>query len=122
MAKESPMSTAPTIELKAQRTVFFSKLDETSFFVWLKKLPCVSSFEGRGDILFIRVLESKMDEYALRELLALFWRYKIDMRQLAVFDKQAFAHWLHKRTAYWYEPVFGSRTLNLRRADGRKGP
>ena len=96
------------IELKAQRTRFFSQLDEGTFFAWLKELPCVSTVEGRGDLLFIRVIESKVDEYALRELLALFRRYGIDMKQLAVFDKQEFAHWFHNRDAYWYKSVFGS--------------
>ena len=116
-----PVTTAPTIELKAQRTVFFSRLDESAFFYWLKKLPCVSRFEGKGDILFIRVVESKVDEYALRDLLALFWRYGIDMKQLAVFDKREFAHWFHKRTAYWYKSVFGSGRLNPRRGGSRQG-
>lgn len=102
------MTTATTVELKAQATRFFSRLDEDAFFEWLKKLPCVSEFEGKGDTLFIRVLKSKVDEYALRELLALFQRYRIDMKQLSAFDKRGFADWFHSRKAYWYESVFGS--------------
>jgi hypothetical protein len=97
-----------TVELKAQATPFFSQLDETAFFEWLKKLPCISKVEGRGETLSIRVLESKVDEYAMRELLALFQRYKIDMKQLSIFDKQDFAGWFHNTEAYWYESVFGS--------------
>jgi len=102
------MTTAPTIELKAQGTRFFSRLDEGAFFTWLEKLPCISDVEGKGDTLFIRVLESKVDEYALRELLALFQRYGVGMRQLAVFNKREFAKWFHDRDAYWYKSVFGS--------------
>lgn len=101
------MTTATTVELKAQATRFFSQLDESAFFEWLKKLPCLSTFEGRGDTLFIRVLNPKVDDYALRELLALFHRYGIDMKQLSVFDKREFAGWFHNREAYWYESVFG---------------
>ena len=37
-----------------------------------QKLPCVLTFEEKGDTLYIRVLQSRVDEYALRELLALF--------------------------------------------------
>lgn len=102
------MSTTATIELKAERTFFFSQLDEDAFFHWLKKLPCVSSVEGKGDTLFIRVLESKVDESGFRELLALFWRYDVNMRQLTALDKREFAHWLHNKDAYWYRSVFGS--------------
>jgi hypothetical protein len=105
---EEPMAAAATVELKAQATRFFSQLDGTAFFEWLKKLPCVSKFEGRGDTLSIRVLESKVDEYALRELLALFHRYRLDMKQLSVFDKQDFAGWFRNTEAYWYKSVFGS--------------
>jgi hypothetical protein len=97
------MTTTPTIELKAQKTRFFSRLDEEAFFTWLEKLPCVSKVEGKGDTVFIRVLESKVEECALRELLALFRRYGVGMKQLAVFDKQEFARWFHNRDAYWYE-------------------
>jgi hypothetical protein len=78
-----------------------------------------TSFAGRGDVLFIQVHGSKVDEYALRELLALFWRYGVDMKQLAVFDKQEFAHWFHKRTAYWHKSVFGAGRP-LHRADDRR--
>jgi len=102
------MTTATTVELKAKATWFFSQLDETAFFEWLKKLPCVSKFEGKGDTLSIRVFESKVDERALRELLALFQRYRIDMKQLGVFDKPDFASWFRNTKAYWHESVFGS--------------
>jgi hypothetical protein len=105
---EQPMTTASTVELKAQATCFFSQLDETAFFEWLKKLSCVLTFEGKGDTLSIRVLQSRIDEYALRELLALFHRYRIDMKQLSVFDKRGYAGWFHSKEAYWYESVFGS--------------
>jgi hypothetical protein len=101
------MTTATTVELKVRATCFYSQLDEAAFFEWLKKLPCVSKLEGKGDTLSIRVLKPKVDEYALRELLALFQRYRIDMKQLSVFDKRGFADWFHNREAYWYESVFG---------------
>jgi hypothetical protein len=58
------MTTATTVELKAQATHFLSRLDEDAFFEGLKKLPCVSRFEGEGDTLLIRVLKSKVDECA----------------------------------------------------------
>ena len=103
------MTTTTEVELKAQKVRFFSRIDERIFFDWLKMLPCVSNVEGKGDALFIRVLESKVDECALRDLLALFWRYKIGMKQLAAFDKKEFADWFHSKGAYWYKSVFGSR-------------
>jgi hypothetical protein len=90
-----PVTTATIVELKARATFFHSQLDGAAFFEWLKKLPCVLTFEEKGDTLYIRVLQSRVDEYALRELLALFQRSRIDMKQLRVFDKRGFAGWFH---------------------------
>lgn len=98
------------VELKAKATRFGSALDEAAFFEWLQKLSCVSEFEGRGDTLYIRIGSSKVDEAGLRELLALFRRYRVDMKQLAVFDKPEFSHWLRDERAYWHKSVFGSST------------
>jgi hypothetical protein len=99
--------TAVALELTAQELCFFSQLDEDAFFEWLKKLRCVSKFEGKGEALVIRVLNAKVDEFALRELLALFHRYGLDMKQLSIFDKRGCAGWFHNKEAYWYESVFG---------------
>jgi hypothetical protein len=106
--QQQPMTTVTTVELKAQATRFYSKLDEGAFFQWLETLPCVWKFEGQGDTLYIRIIKRKVDEHALRELLALFQRYRIDMKQLGVFDRPEFAEWFHNKEAYWYESVFVS--------------
>jgi hypothetical protein len=98
--------TKQAIERKATGIRFASVQDEAAFFGWLQKLPCVSGVQGKGDTLHIRVVSSKVDETALRELLALFNRYSIDMKQLLVFDKEEFSHWLHDKQAYWYKSVF----------------
>jgi hypothetical protein len=104
MPKKQAMATP--VELKAEAVRYFSQSDEAALFEWLAKLPCISSVRGESNTLYICVIKSKVDEGALRELLALFHRYKIDMRQLRVLDKVAFASWFHNRQAYWYESVF----------------
>ncbi len=47
----------------------------------------------------------------LRELIALFYRYKVDMKQLEIFlnnDNQA---WFYEgKKAYWHKRVFGVRS------------
>lgn len=102
------MTTTSEVELKAQKVRYFSQLDEKLFFDWLKMLPCVSNVEGKGDTLLIRVLESKVDEYALRELLALFRRYGISMKQLKAFDRRPLGDWFRNKDAYWYKAVFAT--------------
>ena len=103
-----------TIELKAKAIQYGSALDEAAFFDWLQKLPCVSGFEGRGDTLYIRIASSKVDKAALRELLALFTRYGVDMKQLAVFDKRKFSRWFRDERKYWHTSVFGKRSTNAK--------
>ena len=102
------MSTQPgAIELQATGVRFFSQGDEAAFFDWLKKLPMVENIEGRGRTLHIRVNSSAVDEDSLRELLALFHRYGIDLAQLIVFDREDFAEWFRHPDAYWHQEIFG---------------
>lgn len=86
---------------------FYSQYDESVFFKWLRDLPCVERFEGRGRVLFITVQSNLIDENALRELLALFHRYGVDKRQLAQFDRAEFVDWFQNPNASWYSEVFG---------------
>jgi hypothetical protein len=105
------MTISTTVELNARAPRFFSTLDERGFFEWLGKLACVAELEGKGDTLYIRIFKSKVDEPALRELLALFHRYGVNMKQLIAFDNADFAGWFRKRTAYWYDGVFCPSSL-----------
>jgi hypothetical protein len=103
-----------SIELRARAIQYGSALDEAAFFEWLHKLPCASEFEGRGDTLYIRIASSKVDKTALRELLALFTRYGVDMRQLAVFEKPQFSRWFRDEGKYWHKSVFKRRATNAK--------
>ncbi|MGE6333462.1 hypothetical protein [Stenotrophomonas sp. NPDC077659] len=95
------------VELHADSVVFHSRQDEASFFAWLQQLPCVVDVAGKGRIIHIQVARHRVDEEALRELLALFHRYGVDMRQLRVFDERRFADWFSGRQAWWHAAVFG---------------
>lgn len=94
------------IEMKVESVTFFSEADEKMFFSWLDGLPFVRRYEGRGRALHIFVYAEKMNEEALRELIALFYRHDLNMRQLRIFDRPEFNQWFHNKRAYWYESVF----------------
>jgi hypothetical protein len=100
------VSGSDAVELIAKATTFLSQLDETAFFEWLSKISCVSKFTGQDDILYIQITRSKVDQSSLRDLLALFYRYKIDMKQLAIFDRAEFSEWFRRKEAYWHDQVF----------------
>jgi hypothetical protein len=101
--------TSDVVELKMSPVgPFYSQLDEDAFFAWLSKIKCVSKFEGRLDVLRMEVCAAQLDAQDLRELLSLFRRYGVDLRQLAVFDREEFADWFRARVAYWYPLVFSN--------------
>ena len=95
------------VELQATGVRFFSQGDEGAFFAWLDKLPFVARYEGRGRTLYISINSMAVDEDGLREMLALFRRYGVELRQLAAFDRDEFAEWFRDKQAYWYKDVFG---------------
>ncbi len=92
--------------LEATLVRYYHENDERAFFEWLSRIKCVKGFDGRGTTLFI-TLSRKPNDNDLRELLAFFYRYKIDMRQLARFENDLNRAWFRDRRAYWYRRVFG---------------
>ncbi len=101
------MEEEDVVELQADSVVFYSRQDEASFFARLQQLPCVVDVAGKGRILHIQVDRQRVDDEALTELLAVFHRYQVDMRQLRVFDERRFARWFRGRQSYWHDAVFG---------------
>lgn len=100
------IESSKNVELKATGVRFFSPGDESAFFEWLDKLPFVARYEGHGRTLYISINSIAVDEYGLREMLALFRRYGVELRQLALFDRDEFAEWFRDKQAYWYKDVF----------------
>ncbi len=78
-----------------------SQLDENHFFGWLGELEFVESVEG-GVIRITKPL-SKPD---LKDLVALFFRYGLDMRTLQHFLTRDNASWFKSEDTYWYKRVF----------------
>ena len=95
------------VKLVCKRIDFYSAFDEDVFFEWLKKIPCVSTVRGFGEELYIDIDKSKFTEMHLREMLALFYRYDIDMRQLEVFLNDDNKSWFFdNKEAFWHRKIF----------------
>lgn len=105
------MNQQPT-RLIAKSVLFFSEHDEDAFFHWLEILACVAEYHGEGIDLLITLKDDSLDDESLRELLALFNRYDIDLSQLAKFETDANRHWFRDSKAYWYEKVFRGTALH----------
>ena len=85
---------------------YYSRGDEAAFFAWLGGIGCVSGFEGRLRDLNITLARRPTDA-ELREFLALFHRYGVDMRQLARFETRTNRSWFRAEEMYWHKAVFG---------------
>ncbi|WP_243311816.1 hypothetical protein [Fundidesulfovibrio agrisoli] len=101
------MDDADIVELQARSVAYYSPGDEEAFFEWLDRIECVEGGSGSGDTLYISVDRAELDEECLTELLALFRRYGVDLKQLRVFDSEEFASWFRNPEAFWYAEVFG---------------
>jgi len=63
---------------------FYSMNDEAMFFEWIKRISCIKSFEGARDELYLDLVDRELTYDDIKDLIALLYRYKIDMKQLAV--------------------------------------
>lgn len=87
---------------------FYSSRDEDHFFSWLASIPGVTRIVGEGRSLHVTLRSSHPGEDALRDLIALHWRYRLSMRHLAAFRSPSNEHWFEVRGMYWYDAVFGA--------------
>lgn len=93
--------------LICKSTWYYSPLDECFFFQWINQVKSISKYDGIGDELRLYFESSDIPEEDLRELLALFYRYKVNMKQLAIFLNDNNKKWFYLKTAYWFDQTFG---------------
>lgn len=93
--------------LIGKKITFYSPNDEAAFFEWLKKNDCIDDVEGIGDELHLTIAADELHDHDLRDLLALFYRYKIDMKQLKRFLTEDNKKWFFEnKNAFWHKLVF----------------
>ena len=97
------------VRLVCKAVTYYSHRDEDAFFEWIKKISSIKKFKGLGDELYLYIESAEIPDNDLRELIALFYRYKVDMKQLAIFLNDNNKEWFHegKPKAYWHKQVFG---------------
>ncbi len=72
------------IRLICKKVKFYFEKDEESFFEWIKKIKSIDHISAAGDELYLYIKKEISDD-SLRDLIGLFCRYKIDMKQLQIF-------------------------------------
>jgi hypothetical protein len=92
--------------LIAKSVSYYSDGDETAFFRWLDSIPCVIDYHGVHDELQINIAHEKVDKYDIRELIALFYRYNVELKQLLALDRAEFQGLLRDPKKYWHNAMF----------------
>jgi hypothetical protein len=97
---------------------FLSVGDELLVFEWMRRIKAIRSWKGVAGEVYIRV-RRPVSHTDLRELLALFFKYDIEMTQLAQFRTDRNAEWFCSPKTYWYDRVFLKR-VTRRRSSARQ--
>jgi len=86
---------------------YYSQLDEAAFFKWLESIAGVKKVVGTPDGLMVSLRSSRLSEPALRDLIALHFRYSLPMHRLAQFETPQNRSWFRAPHMYWHDRVFG---------------
>jgi len=87
-------------------STFYSMGDERRFFQGLAENPAVSTVQGIGRQLEITLGLSRLNRDALRDLIALLWRYGISPEPLAVLAAKKRFAWLDDECSFWHKKMF----------------
>jgi hypothetical protein len=94
------------MKIIAKGPKYFSPGDEAAFFSWLMSIGCVENVTGELRDLHIK-LKRRPTAAQLRELVALFFRYRMNMKPLAALRTPTNENWFYKDTnAFWHSRVF----------------
>lgn len=86
---------------------FFCNKDEDAFFEWIKKIDCIEKISAKGRKLYLYIASNNIPDQNLDDLLGLFHRYKINMKQLRKFLTQNNKEWFYdNKKTFWHKKVF----------------
>ena len=88
---------------------FGYQLDEKHLYGWASEIDCFVRWQQ--DTLVVR--SRRISEMALRDLIALFWRYRIPIQQLSQFQNSVNESWFTSPTNYWHKKVFSRQRSGL---------
>jgi hypothetical protein len=92
-------------KLTLDKIVFYSQKDEEALFTWFRGISAIRKICGEGQKIILSV-NNDISDNDLREILAVFFRYGADMRQLADLKNENNEEWFMDSKMYWYESVF----------------
>lgn len=87
---------------------FYCKGDKDFFLKWVTRIDCIDEIVGKGEDIYLHICADVIHDYSLDDLIGIFYRYKIDMKQLAQFLTEDNKEWFYdNKIAFWHKKVFG---------------
>lgn len=85
---------------------FYSRGDERRLFQGFKEIPAIRGVQGVGRDLLLDIEIAALNKEAMRELLALLWRYGLPLTPLRVLAEKKKFSWLNDSQGYWHGAMF----------------
>jgi hypothetical protein len=92
--------------LICRRVTFYSPGDELAFFDFARRIKGTREIGGVADEIHIHVA-ARLSDKSLRDILGLFQRYKIEMRQLRQFETVKNSKWFRDERKFWFKKIYG---------------
>lgn len=93
--------------LVCENIKFYSPKDEQAFFERIKKNECLQNFSLEGNKVYLYLSKKRLSNLDLGNIIGLFFRYKIDMKQLSRFLTDNNKPWFYdNKKAFWHKKVF----------------
>ena len=101
--------------LLCKKIIFHSPKDQEAFWEWIKKISAIDEIVKKEHVIFLHLNNSRVNNHTLDNLLGLFYRYNLEMTQLARFLNGKNKSWFYdNKKAYWHKKVFGTQTSKKR--------
>lgn len=98
--------------LTCKRVLYYSLKDEDAFFEWIGKIKCIKNCDGIRYDLYLHLVDTQPTDEDLQDLIGLFYRYNVDMKQLARFLTPENKGWFYdEKKAFWHKKVFSSKRI-----------
>lgn len=92
--------------LWCKRMRFYSEIDNEIFFEWVNKISAIKKIYHRGNAIGLWVPTNRISRADLREILALFTRYNVNMYQCRRFLTKKNTRWFSSVCRDWFRNIF----------------
>jgi hypothetical protein len=86
---------------------YYWQSDEAAFYRWLQSISGVTAVAGSPEGVVVTLRSKRLSDLALRDFLAIHFRYGLPMHALAQFETPQNRLWFRDPKAYWHSKVFG---------------